>query len=121
MSISKILVVDDSSTERTNLTGLLENEGYIVENASSGADAVTAAKAHHPDLIFMDIIMDDVDGYQACRQILGDDETKDIPIIFVSSKNQKADKVWARSQGAKGYVTKPWEKSDILMAIAQIA
>ena len=62
----------------------------------------------------MDIVMDGLDGFGACREITRDDETKNIPVIFVTSKNQRADKIWAEKQGSKGMISKPYEAQEIL-------
>ena len=72
------------------------------------------AKAEKPDIIFMDIVMDQMDGYEATRTLTNDSATKAIPIIFVSSKRQKADRVWAKMQGGKDLVSKPYTKDQIL-------
>ena len=114
MSINKVLVVDDSDTELTNIKGIVGNTGCIVLSASSGLEAVEIAKKEQPDIIFMDIIMPDMDGYEATRKLNNDPITRNIPIIFVSSKNQKADKLWAQMQGGKGYVTKPYTADKII-------
>lgn len=114
MSINKVLVVDDSDTELTNIRSIVGDTGCIVLSASSGLEAVELAKKEQPDIIFMDIIMPDMDGYEATRKLNNDPSTRDIPIIFVSSKNQKADKLWAQMQGGKGYVTKPYTPDKII-------
>ena len=114
MSINKVLVVDDSDTELTNIKSIVGDTGCIVLSASSGLEAVELAKKEQPDIIFMDIIMPDMDGYEATRKLNNDPITRDIPIIFVSSKSQKADKLWAQMQGGKGYVTKPYTPDKII-------
>lgn len=114
MSINKVLVVDDSDTELSNIKSIVGNTGCIVLSASSGLEAVEIAKREQPDIIFMDIIMPDMDGYEATRKLNNDPITRDIPIVFVSSKSQKADKLWAQMQGGKGYVTKPYTADKIL-------
>lgn len=114
MAINKVLVVDDSDTELTNIKSIVSDTGCIVLSASSGLEAVEIAKKEQPDIIFMDIIMPDMDGYEATRKLNNDPATRDIPIVFVSSKNQKADKLWAQMQGGKGYVTKPYTADKIL-------
>ena len=114
MAINKVLVVDDSDTERTNIKSIVSDTGCIVLSASSGLEAVEIAKNEQPDIIFMDIIMPDMDGYEATRKLNNDPKTRDIPIVFVSSKSQKADKLWAQMQGGKGYVTKPYTADKIL-------
>jgi len=117
MALKKILIVDDSSTELLNLKEIVASTGTPLVTATSGKQAVEKAKSEKPDLIFMDIVMDEVDGYKACRQLREDEDTKDIPVIFVSSKHQRADKIWAEKQGGRGFVTKPYEKEDILEQI----
>jgi len=112
--INKILVVDDSEPERVNLQSIVSDAGYQVLTAKSGSEAVEKAKAERPNLIFLDIIMDEMDGYATCRSITKADDTKDIPVVMVSSKSQKADKMWAAHQGARGYVTKPYTQDEIL-------
>lgn len=110
----KILVVDDSSTERVNLSRILEGAKYEVIVASSGDEAVEMAKQHHPDLIFMDIIMDNGDGYKACRAIKRNPDIKSTPVVMVSSKNNPVDKRWAEKLGAKAYIEKPYTGDEIL-------
>ncbi|MFW2374454.1 MAG: response regulator [Gammaproteobacteria bacterium] len=117
MPINKILIVDDSSTDLINLKETVSNTGTTIISATSGKEAVAKALAEKPDLIFMDIVMDEVDGYHACRQIRDNDATKDIPVIFVSSKHQRADRLWAEKQGGRGFITKPYTKEDILEQI----
>jgi len=114
MAINKVLVVDDSDTELTNIKSIVGDTGCIVLSATSGVEAVEIAKKEQPDIIFMDIIMPDMDGYEATRKLNNDPVTRDIPIVFVSSKSQKADKLWAQMQGGKGYVTKPYTPDKII-------
>ena len=114
MSAKKILIVDDSSTDRLKLKEVVDSAGCAVVTATSGKEAIEKAKSEKPDIIFMDIIMDEMDGYKACREINKDPQTKDIPVIFVSSKNQKADHVWAELQGGKALVSKPYSSEEIL-------
>lgn len=114
MAINKVLVVDDSDTELTNIKSIIGNTGCVVLSAKSGLEAVELAKKELPDIIFMDIIMPDMDGYEATRKLNNDPITRDIPIVFVSSKSQKADKLWAQMQGGKGYITKPYTPDKIL-------
>ena len=114
MTINKVLIVDDSPTDLTNLETILTNEVKEVITASNGNDAIAKAKSEKPDIIFMDIVMDKMDGYEATRTLTNDSATKSIPIIFVSSKRQKADRVWAKMQGGKDLVSKPYTKDQIL-------
>lgn len=112
-----ILVADDSLTERTHLTQILQNAGYEVLSAASGNEAAAMAEQHRPDLVFLDIIMDDGDGYKACRSIRRNDNTRDIPIIMVSSKSNPVDKKWAEKLGANAYVVKPYADDEIIQAL----
>lgn len=119
MSISTVLVVDDSMTERTHLGQILSESGIRVLSAASGTEALDIAKEKRPDLIFLDIMMDTMDGFQTCRKLTNGPETKAIPVVMVSSKANKADKVWASEQGARGYVTKPYTAADIRAELAR--
>lgn len=117
----KILIVDDSNADLTHLKKIVDAGNYQTITATNGADAITAAIKEHPSLIFMDIIMDEMDGFKACRQMSENPETKDIPIIFVSSKNQRADHMWATKQGAKELISKPYKPEDIQQQIIRYA
>ena len=114
---NKILVVDDSPADLHNIKSIVVNAGHTVITASSGQEAVIKAKEMMPDMIFMDVIMDDTDGFEACRKIISDVNTKDIPVVFVSSKCQKADRVWAELQGGKALVGKPYTEDEIVKQI----
>ena len=114
MAINKILIVDDSPTELMNMRSILAEAGYTALTASNGKEALACAKADKPDLIFLDIVMPDLDGFGTCRALAKDSATKHIPVVFVTSKNQKADRVWAQMQGAKGYITKPYSADNVL-------
>ena len=117
MPISKILVVDDVVTDRLHLQEILADQGYQVLTASSGREALQIANSENPDLIFLDVVMDDMDGYQACRKLTTNERTKHIPVVIVSANKQKVDKVWAQKQGARAYVTKPYTSEDIASQI----
>lgn len=112
--MSKLLIVDDSPTDQNFLADILGRSGHTVIRASSGLEAIERSLAERPDLIFMDVVMEDMDGYNATREILEREETKQIPVVMVTSKNQKADKVWAQMQGAKGYIVKPYTEEEVL-------
>lgn len=112
--IKKVLVVDDVAADQKRICGILAGLDTVVIIANNGKEAVEKAQAEKPDLIFMDVVMPEVDGYSACRQITTHEITKDIPVVIVSSKNQKADKVWAQLQGAVGMVSKPYEDAEII-------
>jgi twitching motility two-component system response regulator PilH len=110
----KALVVDDSAADLANIKAVLSDTGCIVITAVSGREAITKAKAEKPAIIFLDVVMSDMDGYEACRQLAQDGDTKGIPVVFVTNKGQKADKVWGELQGAKGHVCKPYTADQII-------
>lgn len=114
MPIKKVLVCDDSITDLTRIKTVVEGAGCLVVTASSGVEALARAKSERPDIIFLDVIMPEMDGFEACRKLRQDPDTKDIPIIFVTSKNQKADRVWAQMQGAKDLISKPYNPDQII-------
>ena len=120
MAISKILVVDDTNTDRLNLQSILQQAGYNVVTATSGREALEKAASERPDLIFLDIIMDDMDGFQTCRKLSTDDSSKHIPVVMVSSKDQKVDMLWARRQGACAYIVKPYTPDQITDQILKL-
>jgi twitching motility two-component system response regulator PilH len=85
--------------------------------ATTGSEAIKKAQDERPGIIFMDILMPDMDGYEACRLLQAQPETKGIPVVFVSSKQQKADHVWAKMQGGKTIVGKPYAPEQIVEAL----
>ena len=93
MTIRKILVVDDSPTERLALNDVLTRNGYSVITAENGEQAIARSEADKPDLILMDVVMPGMNGYQATRTISRADETRDIPIIFVTAQGEEQDEV----------------------------
>ncbi|KOR28809.1 chemotaxis protein CheY [Achromatium sp. WMS3] len=120
MAVSKVLVCDDSNTDLTNLKTIVEGAGYTVITASSGVEALSCAKAEQPDVILLDIIMPEMDGFEACRKLTNDPETKHIPIVFVTSKSQKADRVWGQMQGAKDLISKPCAEDQVLAKLKEL-
>ncbi len=114
MPIKKILVVDDSPTERAFMEGLLRRKGYEVIVVESGEAAIERAKSDKPDLILMDVVMPGLNGFQATRAITREESTKHIPVIICTTKDQETDKIWGLRQGAKDYVTKPVVESELL-------
>ena len=114
MDIIKVLICDDSSTDRQNLAQILAKAGCIVISCDNGKDALLKAKSEKPEMIFLDIVMPDMDGYATCRALRSDTDTKAIPVVFVSSKGQKADKMWAQMQGGKALISKPFTTADIV-------
>ena len=121
LAIHKVLIVDDARPDLMNLEKIVSGAGYITLTAINGQQAVEMSKSQMPDVILMDVNMDTMDGFAATRAIGGDAATKTIPVVLVTSKSQKADRVWAQMLGVKGYVTKPYTPDQILGAIAACA
>ncbi|MGA8391204.1 MAG: response regulator [Burkholderiaceae bacterium] len=121
MSIQKVLVVDDSKTELMYLTGLLQKNGFSVKTAENAEDAFRKLAEEKPDLILMDVVMPGQNGFQLTRAITRDPLYADVPIIMCTSKNQETDRVWGLRQGAKDYVTKPVEVSELLAKIKALS
>ena len=113
----KILVVDDSPTVRKLISGKLEKCGHEVVCAVDGADALEKIKELKPDLVLLDITMPRMDGYQVCKHIRGDEETKDVPVVMISGKDGFFDKVRGRMAGTSGYITKPFGPETLMKTV----
>jgi twitching motility two-component system response regulator PilH len=109
--------VDDSPTETEAFRAVLEKNGHEVLNAENGADGVAVARQELPDLVLMDIVMPGLNGFQATRQLTRSPETKNIPVVIVTTKDQETDRVWGKRQGASGYLVKPVSESRLLSEI----
>jgi twitching motility two-component system response regulator PilH len=120
MAIQKILVVDDSPTERYFLTDILIKNGFSVSTAENGEEALLKVKADKPQLILMDVVMPGQNGFQITRAISRDPETEDVPIIICTSKGQETDRIWGLRQGARDYIVKPVDPQELLAKIAAL-
>jgi twitching motility two-component system response regulator PilH len=110
----RVLIIDDALADRTNLERIISDAGHTALLADSGAQGIERAKRDKPDLILMDVNMPDMDGFAATRKLKADDATRHIPVVFVTGKNQRADMAWGQMLGARGYVTKPYSREQIL-------
>ena len=117
MAIQKVLIVDDSKTETMFLTDILQKQGYAVRSAENAEEAMKRLKEDKPDLILMDVVMPGQNGFQLTRSINRTPEYTDIPIIMCTSKNLETDRVWGMRQGAKDYITKPVDATDLFAKI----
>lgn len=115
--MTKILVVDDSPTEMTHFREVLGKHGFEMIEAFNGEDGCQKAIDHLPDLILMDIVMPEMNGFQATRKITREPKTAHIPVVIVSTKNQETDRVWGKRQGAKEYLTKPIDENELIRVI----
>lgn len=118
--MARILIVDDSITMIEAHKAILEGFGHTVYSAQSGEEGVEKAIEILPDLILMDIVMPNMNGFQATRKITKDDRTKHIPVVILSTKDQETDIIWGKKQGAKGYLVKPVDKKELASTIDQL-
>ena len=117
MSMARILIVDDSPSQLMGIRRIVEKLGHEALTAEDGAAGVEAAKRELPDLILMDVVMPNLNGFQATRSITREPSTKHIPIVLVTTKDQDTDRVWGMRQGAKAYITKPFTESQLIEVI----
>lgn len=114
----KILVIDDSKTIRRTAETLLTKEGCQVFTAIDGFDALSKIADHQPDLIFVDIMMPRLDGYETCSLIKHNKTFRETPVIMLSSKDGLFDRARGRIVGSEQYLTKPFTKDELLGAIS---
>jgi twitching motility two-component system response regulator PilG len=113
----RVLVIDDSNTIRRSAEIFLKQGGYEVLLAEDGFDALSKVNDHLPDLIFCDILMPRLDGYQTCAIIKRNAKFAAVPVIMLSSKDGLFDKARGRMVGSEDYLTKPFTKDQLLQAV----
>ena len=111
--MARILIVDDSPSQLLGIKRLVERLGHEVVTAEDGAAGVEAARREKPDLILMDVVMPNLNGFQATRSITREPATKHIPVILVTTKDQDTDRMWGMRQGARAYLTKPFSEEEL--------
>jgi len=116
-NMARILIVDDSPTQTLSLAKIVKKHGHETLTAKDGVEGVEVAKAEQPDLVLMDVVMPNINGFQATRQITKNPSTSHIPVIIVTTKDQETDRIWGARQGAKGYVTKPVDEDTLMETI----
>jgi len=117
--MARILIVDDSPSQLMSIRRIVEKLGHDALTAEDGAAGVEAAKREIPDLVLMDVVMPNLNGFQATRSISREPTTRHIPVILVTTKDQDTDRVWGMRQGAKAYITKPFSEAELAAVIAQ--
>jgi twitching motility two-component system response regulator PilH len=117
--MARILIVDDSPSQLMGIRRIVEKLGHDALTAEDGAAGVEAAKREIPDLILMDVVMPNLNGFQATRSISREATTKHIPVILVTTKDQDTDRMWGLRQGAKAYITKPFSETELSELIGQ--
>ena len=113
----KVMVIDDSKTIRKSAETLLKKAGCEVVTAVDGFEALAKITVHKPDIIFVDIMMPRLDGYQTCALIKNNQNFKAIPVIMLSSKDSIFDRARGRIVGSEKYLTKPFSREDLISAI----
>ena len=116
----RILICDDDPAILRVLQVNLEVEGYETLLAHHGEEALEIANAEKPDLIILDIMMPRLDGYQTCERLKGADETKDIPVVFLSAKAQASDIEKGKTSGVADYLTKPFDPDTLVDTIERL-
>jgi twitching motility two-component system response regulator PilH len=116
--MAKVLIVDDSPASIFALKKLVEEWGHVALTAENGAQALEIASKEQPNVILMDVVMPGMSGFQATRKLSKGQTTHGIPVIFVSRKDDEADRIWGMRQGASAYVTKPVNPETLMTAIS---
>lgn len=115
----KILVVEDSLTEREQISLYLTNAGFTVRAVGSSEEAEAIIATDRPDAIVLDVILPGKSGFEFCRRIKNDPATANIPVVICSTKNTEVDKTWGRMGGANSYLTKPVEPELLITTVKQ--
>jgi twitching motility two-component system response regulator PilH len=116
-----VLVVEDTFSEMELICSYLREGGYNVITTSDAKDALTKAEQQKPDVVVTDVVMPGMSGLELCRSLKKNPATQKLPIVVCTSKNQDLDRMWAMKQGADAYVTKPFNKEDLIKAVKSVA
>jgi twitching motility two-component system response regulator PilH len=115
-----VLIVDDSRTIVRALQLMLEREGYLTFSAADGVQAIAMTKRQRPDVVLMDVVMPNMNGFEATRALVNDPLTAAIPVIMMSGTEQVSDRAWGIRLGAKGFLAKPIDKEELLGKIRSV-
>lgn len=115
--MSSILVVDDSPMLREMISGLLNKTGLSISVAKDGEEAMEKIAANPPDLVVLDVVMPNMNGYELCRWVKNNPGTEDVLVILCSSKSEEFDRYWGIKQGADAYVIKPFRPGELLSTV----
>ncbi|MEX0180299.1 MULTISPECIES: twitching motility response regulator PilH [unclassified Stenotrophomonas] len=118
--MARILIVDDSPSQLLGIQRIVEKLGHQILTATDGAAGVETAKAELPDLVLMDVVMPNLNGFQATRTLARDEVTRHIPVILVTTKDQDTDRMWGMRQGAKAYITKPFSEDELSEVLERV-
>ncbi|MEQ7358053.1 twitching motility response regulator PilH [Xanthomonas campestris pv. campestris] len=118
--MARILIVDDSPSQLLGIQRIVEKLGHETITATDGAAGVEAAKSALPDLVLMDVVMPNLNGFQATRTLKREPTTQHIPVILVTTKDQDTDRMWGMRQGARAYITKPFSEDELLEVMERV-
>jgi len=118
--LTKILIVDDSPAEVRLMQSVLDRAGYSSVAVHDPTRLEQTIDAEKPNLILLDVVMPQRNGFQACRELKGNAVYASIPVVLVTSKKTESDKFWGKEQGADGYVVKPFTSEDLLGAVRKL-
>ena len=118
--MARILIVDDSPSQLLGIQRIVEKLGHQILTATDGAAGVETARAELPDLVLMDVVMPNLNGFQATRTLARDEATRHIPVILVTTKDQDTDRMWGMRQGAKAYITKPCSEDELSEVLERV-
>lgn len=118
--MSKVLVVEDSLTDKEVLKGCLQQSGMSVLTAQSAEEAFNQVKTHHFDVIILDVVLPDRSGFEICRELKAESTTSNIPVIICSTKGSDMDKFWGMKQGADAYLSKPIDQDELVQTVKEL-
>jgi twitching motility two-component system response regulator PilH len=118
--VTKILIVDDSPAEVRLMQAVLDRAGFASVAVHDPTRLEQMIEMERPNLILLDVVMPQRNGFQACRELKGNSEYARIPVVMVSSKDTESDRFWARQQGADGYVVKPFSNEELLGTVRKL-
>ncbi|MEL6604608.1 MAG: response regulator [Cyanobacteria bacterium J06614_10] len=118
--MSKVLVVEDSVSQREMMKDLLEGSGLDVTVARDGIEALQLLQGPPPDLVLLDIVMPKMNGYEVCRRIKTNSATQNLPVVLCSAKGEEFDRYWGMKQGADAYIAKPFQPTELVGTVKQL-
>jgi DNA-binding response OmpR family regulator len=117
----RVLVIDDEANIVLSLVFVLEHEGYDVRSATTGRDGLAEMQRARPDVVILDVMLPDIDGYEVCRQARSQPRLADVPILLLTARAQQAEQATGLAAGATEYVTKPFRVSELIERVARLA
>ncbi|MBT5229731.1 MAG: response regulator [Methylococcales bacterium] len=118
--MKQVLIVEDSPTELHILRTIMEKNNFVVSVANNGIEGIEMVKRSPPDIILMDVVMPEMNGFKATRALKKDEATSHIPIIMVTTKAQETDRVWAMRQGVDAYLNKPVDAKELMKSVKEL-